>query len=446
MGFALPMLIQPIGGRKVLFAAHPCYLDDSNGAAVASRAMMEALARSGFAVEVFTGTTLELHPGVALAERLADLEAQRPGSGDGALAVDARGWRPGPAPHLRLVLGGVSITLHRSTAARSQDMGEAEMAGFLGLHAAILDGFRPDILVNYGGDTLAHHLRSMARSRGVAVVFALHNFQYTLTDPFTTVDAVLVPSRYAAEHYRKTLGLDCAVLPYLIDLDRVRVDQADPKYVTFVNPSYEKGVYVFARLADELGRRRPDIPLLVVEGRGSERTLVDCGIDLRAHGNVHLMSHTSDPRKFWGVTRLCLVPSLWRETQGLVAVEAMLNGIPVIASDRGALPETLGGAGVVLPLPGRLSPYTRNLPTPAEVAPWVEAVIRLWDDPAASAELSRRGLAEAGRWNPAVLEPAYVNFFNEVRVGGHRLGFASAGPDGSRRMPAPGGGCRSGGK
>ena len=68
------------------------------------------------------------------------------------------------------------------------------------------------------------------------------------------------------------------------------------------------------------------------------------------------MGHTDDPRHFWSVTRVCLMPSLVAETQGLVAVEAMANGIPVIASDRGALPETLGGAGIVLPLPDGLTP------------------------------------------------------------------------------------------
>jgi glycosyltransferase involved in cell wall biosynthesis len=153
----------------------------------------------------------------------------------------------------------------------------------------------------------------------------------------------------------------------------------------------------------------------VVEGRGTEETLAACGIDLRVHGNVFLMAHTPDPRRFWRVTRLCIMPSLALEAQGLVAVEAMINGIPVIASDRGALPETLGAAGVVLPLPERLTPVTRELPTPEEVAPWVEAIIRLWDDSGWYAEQSRRALAEAQRWTPEVLEPQYVQFFEGLR-------------------------------
>jgi glycosyltransferase involved in cell wall biosynthesis len=43
-----------------------------------------------------------------------------------------------------------------------------------------------------------------------------------------------------------------------------------------------------------------------------------------------------------------IIPSRW-EGFGLVAIEAMRNGAPVIASDRGALPEVLdmGRAGLI---------------------------------------------------------------------------------------------------
>ena len=111
------------------------------------------------------------------------------------------------------------------------------------------------------------------------------------------------------------------------------------------------------------------------------------------------------------------MPSLWWENQPLVAVEAMINGIPVIGSDRGGLPEALGNSGVVLPLPVRLTPYSRELPTTEEVTPWVEAVIRLWDDTDWYTELRRRALAESRRWEPVILELRYARFFTDVRAG-----------------------------
>jgi len=43
-----------------------------------------------------------------------------------------------------------------------------------------------------------------------------------------------------------------------------------------------------------------------------------------------------------------LVPSIWPEPFGRVAIEAMANGIPVIASCVGGLPEVVQNAGILI--------------------------------------------------------------------------------------------------
>jgi glycosyltransferase involved in cell wall biosynthesis len=91
---------------------------------------------------------------------------------------------------------------------------------------------------------------------------------------------------------------------------------------------------VFARIAAELARRRPEIPLLVVEGRSAAGWQRETGIDLAGLPNVTVRPNTADPRTFYTDSKLLLVPSLWNESFGLVAAEAMLNGIPVLASKR----------------------------------------------------------------------------------------------------------------
>ncbi len=99
------------------------------------------------------------------------------------------------------------------------------------------------------------------------------------------------------------------------------------------------------------------------------------------------------------------------------AVEAMVNGIPVIGSDRGGIPEALGGSGIILPLPGRLTPTTRELPEMIEALPWVWAIASLWDDHEEYARRARRARDEARRWAPEVLEPLHERFFKDVRSG-----------------------------
>ena len=89
----------------------------------------------------------------------------------------------------------------------------------------------------------------------------------------------------------------------------------------------------------------------------------DCRSDLSGLTNLNRMANTPDPRDFYRVSRVVLMPSLWRESLGRVAVEAMANGIPVLASDRGALPETLGDAGFVFTIPERYTPASLAVPT-----------------------------------------------------------------------------------
>lgn len=252
---------------------------------------------------------------------------------------------------------------------------------------------------------------------GAATVFSLHNLRYQDPATFTDVDSVLVASRFAAEHYRVALGLGCTVLPNLVDFPRVRAPDRQPTYAVFVNSTVEKGVAVFARIADELGRRRPDIPFLVVEAKGTEADVAACGLDLRVHGNVFFHGHTNDPRRFWRIARICLLPSLVAENQPLVAIEAMINGVPVIGSNRGGIPETLGRAGLIIPVPDRLSPASLIVPTAEETSPWVEAILSLWDSSEIYAGQSRLALTEANRWAPETLEPLYERFFATVMPG-----------------------------
>jgi glycosyltransferase involved in cell wall biosynthesis len=401
---------------RLLFVSFACYLDDANGAAVASRAMMEALARRGFGVEVLCGPLLELKSEIDLPSSLiAKGLPVNLGRGDsrGAAAYEAPPCMPA---HLFVNVNGVPITILTGST-RPRAPRDDDQLNFLSLFEVAWVMLKPEVIVSFGGGPLTREILKRAKARGAATVFPLHNLRYNDIATFADVDTVLVASHFAAERYRSRLGLHCTVLPNVIDFARARTLDRRPKYVVFVNPTVEKGVGVFARIADELGRLRPDIPFLVVEGKGTEADVAACGLDLRAHGNVFFHEHTSDPRRFWRVARICLLPSVIDENQPLVAIEAMLNGVPVIGSNRGGIPETLGSAGSVAPVPDRLSPLARSLPTAEEVSPWVEAILELWDSPEVYERASGRALLEACRWAPETVEPLYEHFFKIVESG-----------------------------
>lgn len=396
--------------KRVLFVSRHCYLDDSNGAAVSSRDLMQTIASAGYPVEVLSSITLDLatqaNPVGWFAGRGWDIE----GVSNHAFAAGSAGIRLTVPAHISLHANGIPVTLSCGNSTRSHEPDDLEIGEFLQLFRGIAGRNRPDIVMGYGGDILQGLVFRLAREMGAETIFNLHNCRYRSKHPFQDVCRVRVPSEFAARFYKESLELECTAIPNPIRQERIALAVREPKYLVFVNPTLEKGVCAFARIAEDLGIRRPDIPILIVEAGGTEATVAACGLDLKRHGNVFFMEHTPDPRQFYGVSRAILMPSLVSETFGRVAAEAMCNGIPVVASDRGALPETLGNSGIVLPLPERLPTKTYELPSSEEVRPWVEAIIRLWDDQVFYEDQWRCALSEARRWSPEVIERRYRNF------------------------------------
>ena len=76
-----------------------------------------------------------------------------------------------------------------------------------------------------------------------------------------------------------------------------------------------------------------------------------------------------------------LLIASWDEGFGVPALEAMTIGLPVIATARGALPETLGGAGILV-----------NPGDPDEMA---AAMARLLDDPVLRRQQAAKGVKRA---------------------------------------------------
>jgi glycosyltransferase involved in cell wall biosynthesis len=393
--------------NRLLLASIHSYLDPSSGAALADRDLLELLAARGVDCRALTAGILDFEqdtPLGALIERLGlplEPRAARLPGGDTSEVFDG-------------TLNGVRMTLSPTASSRLPHAPTREEAvRFLDLADGVLDRFRPQVLLIYGAHPVNIELMRRARLRRIAVVFHLHNFAYGERSAFTRTDAILVPSHYAREYYRRTLGLETTAIPYPIRPERVVADDAEPRFITFVNPQPAKGVAVFAGIALELGKRRPDIPLMVVEGRGTTDWLAKIPLDLSELTNLHRFPNTDDPRRFYRLSRAVLVPSLWRESFGRVAAEALANGLPVLASDRGALPETLGDSGFIFALPDRCVPERLVVPTAREVAPWVATIERL-DDPSYAADQRKRALREAARWSDERITDQHLAFFEDL--------------------------------
>jgi glycosyltransferase involved in cell wall biosynthesis len=109
-----------------------------------------------------------------------------------------------------------------------------------------------------------------------------------------------------------------------------------------------------------------------------------------------VLPNCRDIAQFLGRTRVLLMPSLWFEGFGLAVMEAMLHGIPVIASDAGGLVEAKMGTPFVAPVPAieRYEPVfdEHALPKPviepADLKPWTRALHALVTDGALYEQVS----------------------------------------------------------
>lgn len=149
-------------------------------------------------------------------------------------------------------------------------------------------------------------------------------------------------------------------------------------HLTMINPCAVKGISIFLDLA----RRAPAREFAVVPGWG---TTAEDLHEIARLGNVRVLPNARRIETVLEQTSVLLMPSLWYEGFGLIVMEAMLRGIPVIASDSGGLKEAKRGTGYVIPVRPieRYQPVfdEHSMPKPVlpehDAAPWLEAIDEL---------------------------------------------------------------------
>lgn len=165
-----------------------------------------------------------------------------------------------------------------------------------------------------------------------------------------------------------------------------------PQRITFVNPIQVKGASLVVGLARLCLERLPEARFLVVESRGRWAPwLQGLGLTPADLPNVDVWPYQSDMRAVYAQSQVVLMPSYWHESAGMVALEALMNGIPVLASDHGGLGETLRGGAELLHIPPELR-QSSAIPPVAVLEPWLAALTRLLRQPqeyAAAAERAR---------------------------------------------------------
>ena len=220
-------------------------------------------------------------------------------------------------------------------------------------------------------------------------------------------DAIIVPSAFTAGEVERTLGVPAdriAVCSYGAPGWTPRAAPPDAGYVLFfstLEPRKNVGGLLDAYEHLVAGSFKGRIPELLLAGKATDEAApwLDRIARPPLQGFVRHIGYVEprDRRALYDGARLLVMPS-FEEGFGIPVLEAMSAGVPVVAADRGSLPEVLGGAGVLV-----------NPDRPQEIA---AGIARLLEDRAYAVECVGRGIARARefRWDRTIerVRAAYV--------------------------------------
>jgi nucleoside-diphosphate-sugar epimerase len=380
---------------RVLSFSGVSYTSFQGGGVKGNRALFADLAARGHDVRVFL-PCFEADPGmVPRQQTLADLVAA---------GIDVRRRDEGVVD---FCIDGVQLTgfLIRTDAAGQID--------WSGLHRFVPAGleFEPDAVVVSNAMTLQRLLLELAAAidpaRAVVLVHTalelMHAFGPTTTDPDTRLTELLrsaasvaVVSEYLRDYLRQWGAVDSTVMrfPFFGPGPWPELGRFDEGLVTMVNPGPSKGFEVFRQLVETM----PDVAFGAVP---SWDTAPEILARLRAFPNVEILPFSPDVDDVFRRTRVLVAPSLCPESFGIVAVEAMLRGIPVLAADHAGLREAKLGVEYLLPVRPIVYEqvghrFVSHIPT-QDAGPWERCLRELLSDRALYEDVSRRSRAAALR-------------------------------------------------
>jgi glycosyltransferase involved in cell wall biosynthesis len=270
-----------------------------------------------------------------------------------------------------------------------------------------IGSFEPDWVLVSSEDVAHVLLREAHNAAAGRIVYLAHTPQFFPfgpaswnPDPHAALmvkqsAGIVAIGEHMADYIRRHLGREAAVVhpPIYGEPPFPKFSSFGRGYILMINPSVVKGIQIFLGLADVF-------PQYQFAGLAGWATTARDREQMLRRPNVRILKTVPCIDEVLKEAWLLLMPSLWYEGFGLIAMEAMLRGLPVIASDSGGLKEAKRGTGFVIPVRPieRFEPVfdethmPRAVEEAQDIRPWQEALRTLLTDEAAyhrEAEASR---------------------------------------------------------
>jgi glycosyltransferase involved in cell wall biosynthesis len=213
------------------------------------------------------------------------------------------------------------------------------------------------------------------------------------------VKKFLICSEYAKNDFEKLTNLNAKVIPYGIDFKKFRKSKADKKIVSELGLkgkivliavgrlSQQKGFAYLIKALNEVKKKEKNFKLLLI-GDGEERkNLERLSKELGLEEEIIFLGkifHDKLP-KYYHVSDIFVLPSLY-ESFGIVFLEAMASGLPIISTNIAAIPEVVNKkVGILV--------------KPKNVQELAEAILTLINDEKRRREMGKEGMKLASNFD-----------------------------------------------
>lgn len=298
-----------------------------------------------------------------------------------------------------------------------------------------VDSLEPDVVI-VSEDNSFLMLKGVLDAKARRIVYLAHS-QATLpfgpasftpcpqkTATFERADGIIAVSKYVADYIDTYSNQKAQVIysPVYGKPPHPFFGSPTRGFVTMINPSKIKGIQLFLAVV----AANPHMDFAVVPTwattAGDRRDLENAGVKIIPPDDQidHIFSQV----------KVLLVPSLWGEAFGQIVVEAMLRGIPVLASNLGGLPEAKLAIDFLLPV-NEVTEYEdsldeRKVQVPKvplqDPGPWIQALRHLHEDRSFYRQLARDSCAAAHEFVAARDFRHYETFLTRVLAQPSRAG------------------------
>jgi glycosyltransferase involved in cell wall biosynthesis len=207
----------------------------------------------------------------------------------------------------------------------------------------------------------------------------------------TRADLVVVVSEHTARQVESRLGIPrgrmalCRPGAPPAVVNRFLEAPGPILFIGTIEP--RKNLPMLAAAYGQVARRREEVPPLLIVGKeGDQSAGILEQLRMDAPGRIEYRGYVpeAERQRLFAEASMLVLPSL-EEGFGMTLVEAMQAGVPVIASARGALPEVVGDAGILV--------------DPTSAADIAAAMERLLDSPDERRQRITAGRTQAGRFS-----------------------------------------------